>query len=112
MSQILLKEFEKHGSETKTNGAVNGHRVGRKARDARGRFSRTESVRTDAGKVARRDRGKRPHANRGRANQQKVWRFPARTWLPRASRDGLLVGAFLGAGVFEMCRAFVQGLIG
>lgn len=111
MSQILLREFE-HGSETKANGAINGHRVGGKARDARGRFQRTETVRADARKVGSRDRCKRAHANKRRSGHGKTWRFPARGWFTGETRDRFLIVLLLGVPAFDMGAAFMRGLLG
>lgn len=112
MSQLLLKEFV-NGSEIKAPlGSVNGHRVGRKARDTRGRFQRTEKLRADSGEMGSVHRRKRTNANKRRPRNGKAWRFPARGWLTGETRDRFLIAVILGVPAAQMCAAFMRGLMG
>jgi hypothetical protein len=111
MSQILLREFE-NGSEVKANGAINGHRVGRKARDTRGRFQKIGSAHSNARPLANRPRRKRGDAANRRPAARKVWRLPARDWFSSETRDRLLVTLLLGAPAVNMGVAFMRGLLG
>jgi hypothetical protein len=112
MSQILLREFEKHGSKTKANGAINGHRSRGKARDTRGGVSTARAVCANARAVGNHDRGKRASADKRRSGARKVWRFPGLAWFTGEARDRLLVVAIFAAPAINCGVAFMRGLIG